>query len=97
MIPVIMKATLTVTGQLTDDGDVDLMVDFSNSLDWVSITNVTDDAGVPVASFTALSSDGSDWAARRTPSRAKAAGSGTGAARRAARSPTPPWARAPSA
>jgi hypothetical protein len=60
-LTVSMSASATVDGILTDDGSVDISVDFGNSLHWLGITEVTDSDGVPVASFSAVSGDGVDW------------------------------------
>lgn len=63
-VPIIMQANAVVDAVLFDDGSVDALAQFGNSLDWLGISNVTDAGGNPVASFTALSADGSvDWGA----------------------------------
>jgi hypothetical protein len=61
-IPVIMQVSLSGDLVLAVDGDVSLDVDFSGSLDWLGISNVTDTSGTPVASFTAKTPEGLDWA-----------------------------------
>lgn len=62
-IPVVMQASFSGDLVLAVDGDVSLDVDFSGSLDWLGITEVTDDTGTPVASFTATTPEGRDWVA----------------------------------
>jgi hypothetical protein len=60
-IPIHMEASASVDANLTFSGSVDASADFGNSLDWIGITNVTDESGNPVASFSALSPEGLDW------------------------------------
>ncbi len=63
-IPVSMTARAELTGELVDDGALDARIQFGNSLDWLGISNVTDAAGTPLASFSALSpATGVDWGA----------------------------------
>jgi len=63
-IPIEMSVNAKLVGELVDDGSVDGRIQFANSLDWLGITRVTDMAGTPVASFSAISSDtGTDWGA----------------------------------
>ncbi len=48
---------------LENVGKVDVEIAFFNTLRWLGISNVTDELGRPVASFTAISDDGTfDWA-----------------------------------
>ena len=60
-IPVVMQVGFSGDLVLAVDGDVSLDVDFSGSLDWLGITEVTDASGTPVASFTATTPEGRDW------------------------------------
>ena len=63
-ISVQMSARAELTGELTNDGAVGARIQFGNSLDWLGISNVTDAAGTPLASFSAISSEtGVDWGA----------------------------------
>jgi hypothetical protein len=63
-IPIEMNVNAKLVGELVDDGSIDARIQFDNSLDWLGITKVTDTAGTPVVSFTAISADtGTDWGA----------------------------------
>ena len=63
-IPVSMTARAELTGELVDDGTIDARIQFGNSLEWLGISDVTDAAGTPLASFSALSpGTGVDWGA----------------------------------
>jgi hypothetical protein len=66
-IPIHMAANASVEANLTFNGSVDAEANFGNSLDWVGISDVTDENHVPVASFTALSPAGLDWGAAVVP------------------------------
>ena len=58
-----MQAEAYSYGILENVGKVDVEVSFLSTLKWLGISNVTDEQGNPVASFTAISDDGSfDWA-----------------------------------
>ena len=61
-IQIQMLANASLDALLEASGSFSGIVEFGNSLDWLGITSVTDDAGNPVASFTAMSPDtGVDW------------------------------------
>jgi len=61
-IQILMQANASLDAKLEASGSFSGIVEFGNSLDWLGITNVTDEDGNPVASFTAMSPDtGVDW------------------------------------
>jgi hypothetical protein len=61
-VQILMLADASLDAKLEASGNFDGIVEFGNSLEWQGITDVTDDAGNPVASFTAMSPDtGVDW------------------------------------
>lgn len=63
-IPVQMSARADLFAELEHEGSIEGRIEFGNSLDWTGITNVTDAAGTPLASFSAISPDtGVNWGA----------------------------------
>jgi len=57
-----MTAVATAVAEATGENGVQSIAQFGNSLEWGGIQQVLDEQGMPVASFTALSPDGVNWA-----------------------------------
>jgi len=66
-IQILMQASASTNANLTFNGTVNASADFGHTMEWLGITNVTDEFGNPVASFSALSPEGLDWGSAAVP------------------------------
>ena len=66
-LPVQMMVEASASATMFGDGFARTEIDFGNSLEWLGISEVTDLAGNPVESFSAVGLDGTDYALSAVP------------------------------